>query len=160
MCTELLNILRQIWIANMESSFLDGLQLTQPSNLSIVYLIIIDLKQVIDPSHPVVFVDTDSRQDCVEQIHSKKLVNIGEAALCKQVVSGLISAGLCGSNIGVICPYRHQLKIIREEILTLKNASDASSVEVETIDKYQVKKGNLVFEKRNQFLVWLSLFFS
>ena len=71
----------------------------------------------------------------MEQIHSKKLVNIGEAVLCKQIVNHLISAGLCGSNIGIICPYRHQLKIIKDEIATVKNTVN---VEVETIDKYQV----------------------
>ena len=94
------------------------------------------MKSIIDPNRPVVFVDTDTRQDCKEEIRTKKLVNLGEATLCKRIVAGLLSAGLCGSNIGVICPYRHQLNIIRDEVSSIGKGS--SEVEIETIDKYQV----------------------
>lgn len=83
----------------------------------------------------MIFVDTDQRSDCEESIRSKKLVNIGEATLCKQIISSLLSAGLAEPNLGVICPYRHQLSIIKDEISSLANSKQ---IEVETIDKYQV----------------------
>eukprot|EP00111_Clytia_hemisphaerica_P000398 TCONS_00001102-protein len=95
-----------------------------------------DMKRIIDPVHPVIFVDTDQRPDCEETIRSKKLVNTGEAILCEQIISSLLKAGLVESNLGVICPYRHQLKIIKDEISSLQNSKQ---IEVETIDKYQGK---------------------
>ena len=94
------------------------------------------MRSIINPNQPVVFVDTDKLPGCTEEIRSKKLVNIGEASLCKRIVEGLLRTGLCGSKIGVICPYRHQLNIIREEISKIDGCRD---VEIETIDKYQVE---------------------
>jgi len=93
------------------------------------------MRRIIKPNQSVVFVDTDKRVQCREEIRGKKLVNIGEAVLCRQIINNLVNAGLCGSHIGVICPYRHQLNILKDEISTVANTK---SVEVETIDKYQV----------------------
>lgn len=86
--------------------------------------------EIIKPNRPVVFVDTDS---CgfKEELNGKKLMNKGEAQSVKRIVESLLICGLHARHIGVICPYRNQLKILKESV-------DNREVEIETIDKYQV----------------------
>jgi DNA replication ATP-dependent helicase Dna2 len=96
------------------------------------------MTDVIDPSQPVVFVDTDSirshtassqsaiRSPSLEGAHSlsttaglerttgKKgkgnVVNDTEAVLIRQVIHGLLECGMEISQIGVICPFRSQVR--------------------------------------------------
>lgn len=81
------------------------------------------LKQAVDPSNPVVFVNTDadgvdSASRPVFQSLERRLgghgsggslVNDSEAALVRIVVGSLISCGLAKSDVGVICPFRSQV---------------------------------------------------
>jgi superfamily I DNA and/or RNA helicase len=95
------------------------------------------MTDVIDPSQPVVFVDTDSIRShtansqsaitplslegaCslstysgLERRTGKKgkgnIVNDTEAVLVRQVVHGLLECGMATSQIGVICPFLSQV---------------------------------------------------
>jgi hypothetical protein len=95
------------------------------------------MTDVIDPSHPVVFVDTDSIRShtansqsaitlsSLDGAHSLSttsglerttgkrgkgnVVNDTEAVLVRQVVHGLLECGMETSQIGVICPFRSQV---------------------------------------------------
>lgn len=95
--------------------------------------------EIIDPARPVVFVNTDI-VGYHEELNAKKLINIGEAELVKRIVSSLLTCDMSCGDIGVICPYRNQLKVLRDSILaagdTLQNRMNG--IEVDTIDRYQV----------------------
>lgn len=84
----------------------------------------------MDPSMPVIFLDTDSIlvgegtvNNCEEpnkavaywersSVRSKggSIVNDTEAKLVSQVVDALIRCGLDASSIGVVCPFRAQVR--------------------------------------------------
>ena len=87
----------------------------------------------MDPERSVVFIDTDASEMFQEKKSSNGVVNQGEARLVKDILDGFLHSGLTAKDIGVISPYRQQLKVIRKELSTL-----TANVEVETIDKYQV----------------------
>jgi DNA replication ATP-dependent helicase Dna2 len=76
----------------------------------------------VDPQHPVVFLDTDSRKSQVttENVFvslerttgrngSGSVVNDTEASIVRKVVTCLMSCGLAASSIGIICPFRAQV---------------------------------------------------
>ncbi|XP_047126178.1 DNA replication ATP-dependent helicase/nuclease DNA2 isoform X2 [Hydra vulgaris] len=90
--------------------------------------------QAMDPVRSVVFIDTDSSEMFRESKSSHGVTNHGEAFLVRDIVRGFLHCGLKSENIGVISPYRQQLKVIRKELSVL-----AENVEVDTIDKYQGK---------------------
>ena len=93
-----------------------------------------DLLDIINPIRPVVFLNTDTL-NLKETRTGKHIVNEGEAALVTRIINLLIQCGLAHRDIGVISPYRQQLKVIREEIASYVTGG---SVEVDTVDKYQV----------------------
>lgn len=87
------------------------------------------IQEVIDPARPVLFVDTDAirrtttpakRQNeasftsGLERTSGKKgtgnVVNDTEAALVRQVVHGLLECGIETSQVGIICPFRSQVR--------------------------------------------------
>ena len=92
------------------------------------------MTKAIDPSQPVVFLDTDRIQRIntptkstgsstnnsdtfksgLERTTGKNgkgnIVNDTEAALVRQVLHALVACGLGPSNIGVICPFRSQVR--------------------------------------------------
>lgn len=87
---------------------------------------------------PVVFIDTDGVADCVEEAHAAQALgnnaahtsaadgdaqpdarrkqvyirNDGEAVLVSALVAALLRCGLQPSELGVISPYRDQLKCL------------------------------------------------
>ena len=90
------------------------------------------MTEVIDPSRPVIFVDTDSIKSRtiltpppLEGAHSNSItsglerttgkkgkgnvVNDTEAVLVLQIVHGLLVCGMEPYQIGVICPFRSQV---------------------------------------------------
>lgn len=93
--------------------------------------------EIIKPTRPVVFVNTDTCS-FKEELNGKKLINKGEAETLKRIVASLLDCGLTCKDIGVICPYRNQLKVLKESV---NQAIDRihGEVEIETIDKYQVR---------------------
>jgi DNA replication ATP-dependent helicase Dna2 len=90
------------------------------------------MTKAIDPSQPVVFLDTDRIQRIntprkpsetnpdtftsgLERTAGKNgkgnIVNDTEATLVRQVLHALMECGLEPSNIGVICPFRSQVRM-------------------------------------------------
>lgn len=78
-------------------------------------------KSATDPSIPLVFLNTDTivfdRQADLESssgtARGSPIINETEAGLVRQVVDDLISCGLPPSSIGVICPFRAQVRWLR-----------------------------------------------
>jgi DNA replication ATP-dependent helicase Dna2 len=109
------------------------------------------LKKAIDPDSTVVFLDTDaitnptfseSKESTITPLESTvgrviggSIVNDTESKLVRIIVKGLIDCGLDASAIGVISPFRAQLRILEEcpDLSSWKN----SGLEISTIDRYQ-----------------------
>ncbi|XP_065062529.1 DNA replication ATP-dependent helicase/nuclease DNA2-like isoform X2 [Rhopilema esculentum] len=94
------------------------------------------LLRIIDPSRPVVFINTDSIP-CLESMAGKHIQNEGEASILSQIVYGLMRCGVDPSNIGVISPFRNQLKVIKESLTTSLGRNVILDLEINTVDKYQ-----------------------
>ncbi|XP_035007188.2 DNA replication ATP-dependent helicase/nuclease DNA2 [Hippoglossus stenolepis] len=93
------------------------------------------------PGNPVYFLDC-SMVPALESVEQGGVSNHNEAALIHMLLSLLIKAGCKPSDIGVIAPYRQQLKSISALLLS----SAFTGVEVNTVDKYQGRdKGLIVF---------------
>lgn len=97
----------------------------------------IELLSIINPAQPVVFVNTEEA-NLTEFKSAAYIVNKGEAVFVKRIVELLLRCGLHHRDLGVVSPYRHQLKVIREEISSVSSVSEGF-IEVDTIDKYQGK---------------------
>uniref|UniRef100_A0A8C9EI22 DNA replication ATP-dependent helicase/nuclease DNA2 n=1 Tax=Pavo cristatus TaxID=9049 RepID=A0A8C9EI22_PAVCR len=74
--------------------------------------------------------------------HTEKggVCNVTEAKLVFFLTTLFIKAGCKPSDIGIISPYRHQLKVITDLMARLKE----SRVEVNTIDKYQGRDKSII----------------
>uniref|UniRef100_A0A672Y999 DNA replication ATP-dependent helicase/nuclease n=1 Tax=Sphaeramia orbicularis TaxID=375764 RepID=A0A672Y999_9TELE len=84
------------------------------------------------PTNPVCFLDC-SMVPALESVEQGGVSNQTEAALIRVLLSLLIKAGCKPSDIGVIAPYRQQLKTIS----ALLQSSAFTGVEVNTVDRYQ-----------------------
>ncbi|XP_071369257.1 DNA replication ATP-dependent helicase/nuclease DNA2-like, partial [Centroberyx affinis] len=91
------------------------------------------------PSNPVCFLDS-SLVPAFESVEQGGVSNHTEAALVHILVTLLIKAGCKSSDIGVIAPYRQQLKTIS----ALLQSSVFSGVEVNTVDRYQGRDKSLI----------------
>ncbi|KAM5236452.1 DNA replication ATP-dependent helicase/nuclease DNA2 [Ctenodactylus gundi] len=90
------------------------------------------LIRVFEPNNPVCFLNT-AKVPAPEQVENCGVSNIIEAKLIVFFTSTFIKAGCNPSDIGIIAPYRQQLKIIND----LLAQSSSEMVEVNTVDKYQ-----------------------
>ncbi|KAL4698375.1 hypothetical protein H8959_011032 [Pygathrix nigripes] len=90
------------------------------------------LMGVFEPNNPVCFLNTD-KVPAPEQVEKGGVSNITEAKVIVFLTSIFIKAGCNPSDIGIIAPYRQQLKIIND----LLAHSSIGMVEVNTVDKYQ-----------------------
>ncbi|XP_035307113.1 DNA replication ATP-dependent helicase/nuclease DNA2 [Cricetulus griseus] len=97
------------------------------------------LAAVFEPDNPVCFLNTD-KVPAPEQTENGGVSNITEARLVVFLTSVFIKAGCSPSNIGIIAPYRQQLRIIND----LLACSSVGMVEVNTVDKYQGRDKSLV----------------
>ncbi|XP_037589136.1 DNA replication ATP-dependent helicase/nuclease DNA2 isoform X2 [Cebus imitator] len=97
------------------------------------------LMGVFEPNNPVCFLNTD-KVPAPEQIEKGGVSNITEAKLIVFLTSIFIKAGCNPSDIGIIAPYRQQLKIISD----LLAHSSVGMVEVNTVDKYQGRDKSIV----------------
>jgi hypothetical protein len=68
-----------------------------------------------------------------------------------QVAKELVKNGIGGENIGIITPYNSQANLIR-------HATCITSLEIHTIDKYQVRLEQKL-EGFNIFLILITMFF-
>lgn len=89
------------------------------------------LVRAVDPTQSVAFLDT-AQVPGVETRVGHLVRNDVEAKLVVRLVEELSSAGLSDDAIGIISPYRVQLKVIRQQM-----GGRFERVEVNTIDKYQ-----------------------
>ena len=89
------------------------------------------LVRAVDPTQPVAFLDT-ARVPGTETRVGHLVRNDVEAKLVVRLVEHLSAAGLSADAIGIISPYRMQLKAIRQQM-----GGRFERVEVNTIDKYQ-----------------------
>ncbi|CAH3161793.1 unnamed protein product [Porites lobata] len=91
------------------------------------------LLDALTPSCPVVFLDTD--QVPAPESRSEHLVsNETEALLVHQLACGLLKGGLQPATLGIISPYRHQLKLISQVVY---RDAKQQEIEINTVDKYQ-----------------------
>ncbi|XP_074088489.1 DNA replication ATP-dependent helicase/nuclease DNA2 isoform X2 [Macrotis lagotis] len=90
------------------------------------------LKGAFEPKNPVCFLNTE-KVPAPEQAEKGGVSNLTEAKLIVFLASVFIKAGCNPSDIGVIAPYRQQLKTITDLLVQ----SSVSAVEVNTVDKYQ-----------------------
>ncbi|XP_054428672.1 DNA replication ATP-dependent helicase/nuclease DNA2 [Pteronotus mesoamericanus] len=92
-----------------------------------------------EPNNPVCFLNTD-QVPAPEQVEKSGVSNITEAKLIVFLTSIFIKAGCNPSDIGIIAPYRQQLKIIND----LLAHSSVGMVEVNTVDKYQGRDKSII----------------
>ncbi|KAK4847699.1 hypothetical protein QYF36_004865 [Acer negundo] len=87
------------------------------------------LKEVLNPSRPVIYINTDMLP-AFEAKDQKTVNNPIEAQIVAKITEELVNNGIEGEDIGIITPYNSQVNLIR-------HALSMSSVEIHTIDKYQ-----------------------
>ncbi|XP_061229796.1 DNA replication ATP-dependent helicase/nuclease DNA2 [Neopsephotus bourkii] len=97
------------------------------------------LKNVLDPGTPVCFLNTE-KVPAPEHAEKGGVSNMTEAKLVLFLTSLFIKAGCNPSDIGIISPYRHQLKTITDLMAKLKE----NRVEVNTVDKYQGRDKSII----------------
>ncbi|XP_019394042.1 PREDICTED: DNA replication ATP-dependent helicase/nuclease DNA2 isoform X1 [Crocodylus porosus] len=97
------------------------------------------LKEVLEPNNSVCFLNTE-KVPAPEHVEKGGVSNVMEAKLVFFLTSLFIKAGCKPSDIGIISPYRHQLKIITD----LMTSSYVNKVEVNTVDKYQGRDKSII----------------
>jgi DNA replication ATP-dependent helicase Dna2 len=90
------------------------------------------IRKIIDPAQSVLFCDTDSL-GAKESKTGPWIENQTEVYLVQQIVQALVDSGLKQEDIGVISPYRFQLKKLSKALGHLPD------VELLTVDKFQGK---------------------
>jgi len=109
------------------------------------------LHSVVDPQRPVIFVDTDNicnprdsttKDEKFEFLEGKiggkgggSIVNRTEAILVRYILKALHLCGHELSNIGVISPFRAQIRVLEESSTVL--SWKKKGLELSTIDKFQ-----------------------
>ncbi|KAM9617731.1 DNA replication ATP-dependent helicase/nuclease DNA2 [Trichechus inunguis] len=97
------------------------------------------LSGVFEPNNPVCFLNTN-KVPAPEQVEKAGVSNIIEAKLIVFLTSLFIKAGCNPTDIGIIAPYRQQLKIINN----LLARSSVGMVEVNTVDRYQGRDKSII----------------
>ena len=100
------------------------------------------LRDLLDPAVKACFINTDPLLPASrEAARGSRIVNNTEAALCTQLVEGLLSVGVPGSDIGVISVYRSQLALLKHG---LRHRGASSGVELHTTDRFQGRDKEVV----------------
>ncbi|XP_066456772.1 DNA replication ATP-dependent helicase/nuclease DNA2 isoform X2 [Eleutherodactylus coqui] len=97
------------------------------------------VKDVLEPSNPVCFLNTE-KIPALETEEKCGISNRIEAKLVFLLTSLLLKAGCKPSDIGIIAPYRQQLKVICSYFTNLSS----SAVEINTVDKYQGRDKSII----------------
>jgi len=101
------------------------------------------IKRAINPDEPVVFLDTDGKSS---ERHGPKLSNfVGlesdgptnefEISIVRNIIQALTLSGLDASSIGIITPFRSQLRLLNEDLYIKQCKNDG--LELSTIDRFQ-----------------------
>lgn len=104
------------------------------------------LQRVLNPDMPAVFVDTDAigcsstgAFQGLERSSGRRqggtIVNGTEVSLVRSIVRSLLKCGLNSASIGVICPYRSQLRLLDDDKFLRRMKK--TGLEMSTIDRYQ-----------------------
>ncbi|CAI9547736.1 unnamed protein product [Staurois parvus] len=97
------------------------------------------IKDVLEPSNPVFFLNTENIP-APETEEKCGVSNWIEAKLVAYLAFLFGKAGCKPSDIGIIAPYRQQLKVISTSFAKLSS----STVEVNTVDKYQGRDKSVI----------------
>ncbi|XP_048060691.1 DNA replication ATP-dependent helicase/nuclease DNA2 isoform X2 [Megalobrama amblycephala] len=97
------------------------------------------VQAALEPNSPVCFLDT-SEVPAPETVEKSGISNHTEAILVQTLVALLLKAGCRASDIGVIAPYRQQLKAIS----SLLQGDSFKALEVNTVDKYQGRDKSVI----------------
>ena len=101
------------------------------------------LYHCLNPVNSVVFLDTDSLKAEERTMKptetmkpkrnaAKTLQSEAEAKIVLQIVEAMLYSGLSDGDIGIISPYRMQIRVIHEHL-----SSQFASIEASTVDTYQ-----------------------
>ncbi|XP_042212510.1 DNA replication ATP-dependent helicase/nuclease dna2-like, partial [Homarus americanus] len=100
------------------------------------------LQNIVEPSleRSVIFLDTCKA--ATEAHDNANVVNSRETQVVVTLVQAFIQAGLSVDAVGVITPFRAQVKQIRDHIL--KDVTMGQRVEVNTVDQYQGRDKDVI----------------
>ncbi|XP_067908486.1 DNA replication ATP-dependent helicase/nuclease DNA2 isoform X2 [Heterodontus francisci] len=98
------------------------------------------LQDALEPNKPVCFLNTE-KVPAPEMDEQCGLSNLTEAELVYCLTTVLLKAGCRPCNIGIIAPYRLQLKAISAVLMRDKAFS---AVEVNTVDRYQGRDKSVI----------------
>ncbi|XP_072414096.1 DNA replication ATP-dependent helicase/nuclease DNA2 isoform X2 [Chiloscyllium punctatum] len=98
------------------------------------------IQDALEPLKPVCFLDTE-KVPAPERNEQCGLSNLIEAELVYCLTKVLLQVGCKPCNIGIIAPYRQQLKAISAVLMRDKAFS---AVEVNTVDKYQGRDKSVI----------------
>ena len=108
------------------------------------------LRDMLDPSQPVVFLNTDPLLPVSREIaKGARVTNPLEVALATQIVETLLSVGIAPNDVGVITLYRSQLALLKQSLRRRGGGSSyapssGGSVEMHTADKFQGRDKEVV----------------
>ena len=91
------------------------------------------LNEILDPEKPVVFLNCKGWQEK----EGKSVYNKAEIEYCKRIVEDLKEAGFPLEKVGIITPYRAQIKYLRLEI-------KEKGIEIDTIDAFQGREKDII----------------
>ncbi|KAM4636922.1 DNA replication ATP-dependent helicase/nuclease DNA2 [Discoglossus pictus] len=97
------------------------------------------VKDALEPNNPVCFLNTE-KIPALETEEKGGISNLIEAKLVSFLTFLFLKAGCKPSDIGIIAPYRQQLKVISNYF----TAFPSTAVEVNTVDKYQGRDKNVI----------------
>uniref|UniRef100_H2ZHQ4 DNA replication ATP-dependent helicase/nuclease n=1 Tax=Ciona savignyi TaxID=51511 RepID=H2ZHQ4_CIOSA len=103
------------------------------------------LNRAIDPKISVLFLDT-SQTEAYEEELDQGIHNTGEAKIISALTKWLIKAGCNASRIGIIAPFRKQLKAIEEKLNQIEGWCFIKEMFriINTVDKYQGRDKSVI----------------
>ncbi|KAI3653772.1 hypothetical protein MP228_001719 [Amoeboaphelidium protococcarum] len=108
------------------------------------------LQAALDPRRGVIFFDTDQVPGNQDELEGEGTVNKLESSIISHLCREFTDKGVKESDIGVISPFKSQVKLIKRDL-----HSAYSLIEVSTVDKYQGRDKECIivsFVKSNQDL--------
>ncbi|XP_077973735.1 DNA replication ATP-dependent helicase/nuclease DNA2-like [Styela clava] len=100
------------------------------------------LLHALHPEKPVLFLDTSNLQNFEEEIENG-ICNKTEAEIVKIIVDHLLQAGCKPNDIGIIAPFRKQLKTLEDSLMNVVS-KQPDKIEISTVDKYQGRDKNVI----------------
>ena len=91
----------------------------------------------LDPSEPLLLIDTEGRSPERSRAGSPSKENPGEADIVKRFANRMLDMGMDPYNIGVITPYKDQSDLI---VSKLKN----TGIEINTVDGFQGREKEVI----------------